>query len=374
MPSSDSSTVRVLHFVAGGSGSSLQIAAELARDQLEAGAVQQRFEPLLVLRRKPSTDLDRVARLQAAGLRVELIPGGNDWLSAWALFRLCRRFRPQLLVAHGFPEHLLGRWVALLAGVPRRIAVEHYARERYSRWQRLQARWLARRSDAVVGVSSGVEQGLLRQGLPSERTHCIPSGIDLSRFTAVPAYTMREPGIVMSGRFSRQKDHLSLIRALALLRDEHGLRPELLLAGSGKAHYQREAEGLAERLKLSGQVRFLGYEPQVGELLKRRQIFVLSTRWEGMPLTLVEAMAAGCACVASLVPGVVGVLEHERTGLLVPPQDPPALAAALKQLLNDPLHAERLADAAREQALSQHGLPLMCRRYEELFTAVCKPV
>ncbi len=364
--SSEDLPIRVLHYVAGGSGSSLQIAADLALAQ-QGG---ERFQPLLVLRRKPSTSAERVQGLRDAGLRVELLPGWSALRTAWALWRVCRQFRPQLLVAHGFPEHLLGRWVALLAGVPQRIQVEHYAREPYSRWQRWQTRWLARRSSAIVGVSLGVEQALLRQGLPPQRTHCIPSGIELGRLTAVPALSMREPELVMSARFSRQKDHLSLIRAMALLRDEHGLTPVLHLAGSGKAGYQREAQQLAQRLKLADRVRFLGYEPRVAELLKRKQIFVLSTRWEGMPLALVEAMAAGCACVASLVPGVEGVLEHDRTGLLVPPGDPPALAAAIQRLLTEPELAERLAQAAREQALSEYGLPMMRRRYEALFLQV----
>lgn len=359
--------MRVIHFVTGGFSGATQVAIDLARANLEAG----QFQPLLVLRRKRRTDMARVDKLRETGLEVEVVPGWSHLATLWALWRICRRMRPALMVAHGFPEHLLGRWAALWAGVPHRIHIEHNSRERYTRWRLWQARWLARRSDAIVGVSSGVEQSLLRLGMPADITQSIPNGIDLSRFVASPAYAAREPGIVMSARFARQKDHLSLIRALALLRDEHGLTPTLHLAGSGKASYQREAEGLAQRLKLAGQVRFLGYEPQVAELLKRNQIFVLSTRWEGMPLALVEAMAAGCACVATLVPGVEGVLEHGRTGLLVPPEDPPALAAALHRLLSDPAEAERLGNAASEQALSAHGLPLMRERYEALFERVC---
>ena len=313
----------------------------------------------------------RVEKLRETGLAVEVVPGWSHAATLWALFKLCRAFKPALMVAHGFPEHLLGRWAALWAGVPHRIHIEHNSRERYTRWRLWQARWLAKRTDAIVGVSAGVEQSLLRLGMPPAITTSVPNGIDVSRFTAVPAFAAREPGLVMSARFARQKDHPTLIRALALLRDEHDLRPTLYLAGSGKANYQRDAEGLAQRLKLAEQVRFLGYEPQMAELLKRQQIFVLSTRWEGMPLALVEAMAAGCACVATLVPGVEGVLEHERTGLLVPPEDPPALAKALQRLLTDPAKAEQLADAAREQALSAHGLPLMRQRYEALFERVC---
>jgi glycosyltransferase involved in cell wall biosynthesis len=100
------------------------------------------------------------------------------------------------------------------------------------------------------------------------------------------------------------------------------------------------------------------------------RVFVLSTRWEGMPLALVEAMAAGCACVATLVPGVEGVLEHERTGLLVPPEDPPLMAAAMKRLLTDPALCEQLGHAARGQALHAHGLPLMRSRYDQLLRKI----
>lgn len=358
---------RVIHFVTGGFSGATQVAIDLARAHLRAG----RFEPLLVLRRKRNTDDERVDKLRAMGLSVVVVPGWSHAATLFALWRLCRAFKPQLMVAHGFPEHLLGRHAALWAGVPHRIHVEHNSRERYTRWRLAQARWLAQRTDAMVGVSDGVASSLRKLGMPPERTSSIPNGIDLSRFADAPSYRFREPGLVMSARFARQKDHLTLIRALALLRDEHGLRPPLYLAGAGKARYQREADHLVQQLKLYEQVKFLGHEPRVADLLKSQQIFVLSTRWEGMPLALVEGMAAGCACVATLAPGVVGVIEHERTGLLVPPADSPALAMALKRLLTDESHAQTLANAARERAFSVHGLALMRERYEALFARVC---
>jgi glycosyltransferase involved in cell wall biosynthesis len=363
----EESLPRVFHFVTGGFSGATQVAIDLARANLEGG----RFSPLLVLRRKSNTSDERVDKLRETGLPVAVVPGWSHAATVWALWRLCRRIQPSLMVAHGFPEHLLGRHAALLAGVPHMVHVEHSTRERYTRWRLLQARWLAERSDAIVGVSAGVEQSLLRLGMASARTLHISNGIDLSRFVSAPSYKVRSSDIVMSGRFSRDKDHLSLVRALALLRDEHGLRPNLHLAGAGKARYQREAEALAKRLRLTEQVRFLGYVPAIAELLKQHKHYVLSTRREGMPLALVEAMAAGCACVATMVPGVDGVLEHGRTGLMVPPSDPSALAQALKRLLTEPAEAERMANAARDQALSAHGLPLMRERYEALFEKVC---
>lgn len=360
------SRIRVIHFVTGGFSGATQVAVDLARAQ----TLGTQFEPLLVLRRKRQTDMARVERLREDGLQVQVVPGWSHAATWWALVLLCWRWRPALMVAHGFPEHLLGRWAAWAGGVRHWVHIEHNSRERYTPWRRWQARFLARRTAAIVGVSEGVERTLLRLGMPAERTTHVPNGIDLDRFALPVPWSSRQPGLVMSARFARQKDHLSLIRALALLRDAHGLEPTLQLAGAGKARYQRNVEGLAQRLGLAAQVRFLGYEPRVAALLQSQQIFVLSTRWEGMPLALVEAMAAGCACVATLVPGVEGVLAHGETGLLVPPEDPPALAQALHRLLTEPGLAERLGRAARERALAVHGLPLMRERYDALFLKV----
>ena len=107
--------------------------------------------------------------------------------------------------------------------------------------------------------------------------------------------------------------------------------------------------------------------------LAATQIFVLSTRWEGMPLALVEAMAAGCACVGTDVLGVREVIEHGRTGQLVPPEDAPALAAALQRLLQDVSFPAQLGRAAREQALRAHGRQLMWQRYHALLVNESKP-
>ncbi|MBB2488263.1 glycosyltransferase, partial [Mitsuaria sp. WAJ17] len=100
----------------------------------------------------------------------------------WALRRLCRAWRPEVLVAHGFPEHLLGRWAGLLAGVPKLVQVEHNSRERYTRWKLAQARWLAARSARLVAVSEGVKAVLLKLGMPADKTLAIPNGVDLRPF------------------------------------------------------------------------------------------------------------------------------------------------------------------------------------------------
>ena len=357
--------VRVLHFVTGGfSGGATQVAVQLVNAARESAAI----EPLLVLRRKRHADPARIEELRRAGVPLELVAGWSHAATIAALVGVCRRFKPDVLVAHGFSEHLWGRYAGVLAKVPHLVHVEHNTRERYTAWRRAQTRWLAKRTDRIVGCSEGVRQVLLDMGMPADRTVAIPNGVRLDPFEQADAhpFAQRIPGIVMVARFSKQKDHATLLRALALLR-ERGLSPPLQFAGGGKALHRKPLEALANALGIAAQVQFLGVVRDVPERLMAHQLAVLSTHYEGMPLALLEGMAAGCAVIGSAVPGVREVLADGVDGLLVAESDPVALADALERLLRDPEHAARMAAAARRVAVERHGRVLMNQRYEDLF-------
>lgn len=357
--------VRVLHFVTGGfSGGATQVALQL----VNAARDSARIEPLLVLRRKRRTPPARIAELREQGVPLRLVPGWSHLATIFALVRLCREFRPDVLVAHGFSEHLWGRYAGLLAKVPHLVHVEHNTRERYTRWRLAQTRWLARRTDRIVGCSEGVRGALLALGMPPERTIAIPNGIRLDPFAGADAhpFEQRTPGIVMVARFSKQKDHATLLRAVALL-GQRGLHVPVQLAGGGKALHRAPLERLAASLGIDDRVQFLGVVRDVPQRLMTHQICVLSTHYEGMPLALLEGMAAGCAVVGSAVPGVREVLRNGEDGLLVPESDPVALADALERLLRDSDDAARMASNARAAALVRHGRELMNQRYEDLF-------
>lgn len=357
--------VRVLHFVTGGfSGGATQVAIQL----VNAARAGDRVEPLLVLRHKRRGDPARVEELRDAGVPLAVVAGWSHLATIVELVRVCRRFRPDVLVAHGFSEHLWGRYAGLLAKVPALVHVEHNTRERYTAWRRAQTRWLARRTQRIVGCSEGVRRVLLDMGMPGARTIAIPNGIRLEPFAAAEAHPFagREPGIVMVARCSAQKDHATLLRALALLR-QRGLRPPLLLAGGGGTRHRRRVERLAGELGLEAQVRFLGVCRDVPALLMRNRLAVLSTHYEGMPLALLEGMAAGCAVIGSAVPGVREVIRDGVDGLLVPEADPQALADAIAGLLQDEARAACLAANARRRAVEAYSRERMNQRYEALF-------
>ncbi|NML14170.1 glycosyltransferase [Azohydromonas sp. G-1-1-14] len=359
--------LRVIHFVTGGFSGATQVALDLVRAALDGGTQA----PLLALRRKRQTPLARVAQLQREGVPVRLVPGWSHAATVWSLARLCRELEPDVLVCHGFSDHLWGRYAGLLAGVPVLVHVEHNSRERYTRWRLAQAHWLARRTAAIVGCSEGVRRQLLALGFPAERTLAISNGIRTAPFAdaELHPYAARTPGIVMAARFARQKDHPTLLRALALLR-QRGLCPPLLLAGQGSRRHLQTAQALAQELGVQDQVRFLGHCPDVPGLLMSHQICVLSSHYEGMPLSLVEGMAAGCAVVGSAVPGIQELIEDGVTGRLVAHADAPALADALEQLLRDPAAAAALARRAREEVMHRYRLEDMTGAYERLLLSL----
>lgn len=324
-----------------------------------------------MLRRKRSTSPARIKALQDMGLNVQVVPGWAHAATVFSLCNLARDWKPDILVAHGFSEHLWGRYAGLLAGVAHMVHVEHNSRERYTRWRLAQARWLARRTDAMVGVSLGVLHVLQELGFPPRRCHAIPNGIDLQRFpeNQLPAWEDRENAIVMAARFARQKDHETLIQAMSLLA-EKGLRPQLYLAGSGKKRIQMKMKRLAHSLGLSDQVSFLGQVSDIPGLLMGKRISVLSTHYEGFPLALAEAMAAGCACIGSDVVGVKEALQDRVDGLLVTEKDAHALAAALQELLESAEFSKQLGSRARTKAVRELNTAQMHTRYEHLFQQI----
>lgn len=355
--------VRIMHFVTGGFSGATQVAVDLA-----LAAQQEGMQVLLVLRKKRNTSHERVQALRAAGLDVCVV---SNWLHVWTVWQLrqlMRKWRPDVVFAHGFSDHIWGRQAAIAEYVPHVFHVEHNSRERYTPRRLQQALALVPGTQASIGVSEGVRRSLVDRGFPAEHCIAIPNGIDLERFPRSeqpPRWSAREAKIVMASRFAKQKDHQSLIKALALLKAK-GLTPVLELAGAGSPRLRKQTQSLVQQLGVQDQVRFLGNVHDLPQRLAQAQIFVLSTHWEGMPLALVEGMAAGCACVGSSVVGVKEVLEHQHNGLQVPESDAEALAESLEKLLLNTALAQQLGLQARKDAFSMYGRQHMWSKYKAL--------
>ncbi len=251
------------------------------------------------------------------------------------------------------------------------IHVEHN-QERYLPWRRWAARALRARTSATVCVSQGVAEAVSALRLESPRLQIIHNGVDVARFAAAaPDFATRSADIAMLARFARQKDQPTLIRAVRRL-VATGWTGHLLLGGAGSKSHRASCEKLVRKLGLAGRVEFLGLVGDVAPLLHRCRVAVLSTRYEGLPLSLVESMAAGCAAVASEAPGVTDVIRPGENGWLFSIGDDAALAECLRGVLAGGPAVETIVARGRADVPRHFTIERMVDDYENLFADLLK--
>lgn len=229
---------------------------------------------------------------------------------------------------------------------------------------------LLRRADAITAVTSLLAERVKAfPGVDSARVHLITNGVDFNFWSTVTREKAQEdpPTVLSLGRMMPVKGQDVLLEAFALVRDRHP-QARLILIGDGPA--RQEFEQLAARLGIADAVDFVGQRDpdDVRIFMGRTAVFALPSRSEGLPLALLEAMAAGLPVVATRVGGVPDVLEP-GTGLLVPPEDAAALAEALSKLLDRPAEAAAMGERARERTAG-FSAAAADAAYETLFQAL----
>ena len=279
--------------------------------------------------------------------------------------RVLREGRVELLHAHDVYSNLLGLLAGRLAGVPvivtSRRWLESVPRPRLAAANR----WAFRASTRVLANSEAVREALeARDGVREERIHVVPNFVEDAAFEPYPETQRDElfarlgipagsPVIGIVARLAPVKDHATLLRAFASLPGGGG-EPQLLIVGEGESRAALEAQ--ARELGIGARAHFAGFLPSLPNPHALFDLSVLSSVSEGFPNSVVEAMAAGRPVVATRVGGTPEAVREQETGLLVPPGDPAALAAAIAQLLQDPGRRQRMGEAARRLAAERYGV------------------
>ena len=291
----------------------------------------------------------------------------RDALALAELVRLLRRERPDVLHASSSKAGVLGRVAAWATGVPIRIFTVHgWAFAARSGASSAVYRWADRLVSRLTTVTICVSEleratGLAARTCRADRTVVIPNAVDV-RGTPRARVDGPRPRLIAVGRLRPPKDFGTLLRALASLPAD-GFDAAIVGDGPERPALERELGelGLRERVSLEGERR------DVPSLLAGSDVFVLSSHSEGLPVSVLEAMAAGLPVVASAVGGVAELVLDGETGLLVPPADQAALAAALWRLVADAGLRRRLGDAGRARAETLFDLDAFRRAHVELY-------
>jgi glycosyltransferase involved in cell wall biosynthesis len=306
----------------------------------------------------------------ALGRRPGIDPG-----LALKVARLCRTHAIDVVHSHNVAPWLYAGPSARLVGA----AVCHTEHSNLAPGQRAlwhAERWLAQLTRVVICDGDSVRRQLIeQQGLPARKVITIHNGIDLARFgrPADRAATRRAAGITGDGpiigtvaRLEAVKDQALLIRAFAKVLPAQPTA-RLCIVGGGSLRSALQAQVMAAGL--GDAVVFLGHRDDVADLLPLFDLFALSSISEGLPLTLIEAMAAGLPCVATDVGAVADAVAAGHSGLLVPARDEVGFSAALLQLLLDRDRARRMGENGQHRARAHFDLRMMVKRYEDLWAA-----
>ena len=318
------------------------------------------------------------APIEAAGATVRVIERRVPKLDpqwALALTRAMRADRIDVVHTHLFGDSLHGYFAARLAGALPVVITLHNGAAAHSLLQRAGYRWLLRRAEGRVACTESARVSFAELA-PDIET--IANGIEplaesaldpRARAEARAALGLPAEGLVIgaSGRLVAQKDFATLITAVAHLRESGAPRAELVLLGEGP---ERGAlERLAQHLGVRTLVRFAGLRDDARALLPAFDVVAFSSRFEGLSIALLEAMAAGRCLVATRAAGITDVVDGHQA-LLVPIADPTALADALGRVLADADLRARLGAAAQAHFLEAFTVDRMVAGYERLYRAV----
>jgi glycosyltransferase involved in cell wall biosynthesis len=326
--------------------------------------------------------------LERLGVPVQCVDVGRRYTPAGLLrlLRAIRQLRPDIVHTHLFRADLYGGIAARLAGVPAVVSTRHNDEDflRHPLW-RLLHRLISSCEDRIIAISDHVGRYTIEIGVDNPgKVQRIYYGLDPERFTRPqrPGMPGMDVGRALRAEFGvgpehyllgvvarlvPQKGHRYLLEALALaVPEEPSLR--LLIAGQGPLREHLEAQ--ARRLGLDRHVVFAGWRSDVANIMAALDLLVLPSLWEGFGLVLLEAMALQKPIVATRVSAIPEVVEDGVTGLLVPPADPAALAAAILRLARDRELGREMGRRGRLRLEERFTLDRMVRQTEQVYLSL----
>ena len=322
-----------------------------------------------------------VERAKKAGAQVHFLPQlqrAINPLSDVGAVRECadlvREIRPDLIHAHSSKAGIVARLAGRATKVPTVFTAHGWGFSPGTPPARRALAWafeyaVAPLGSRIICVSEADRRLALRHNVGTRRSLVvIRYGIPPEAAQATPQ--TEPPRFIMVARFNEQKDQTTLLHALAELQKSPDAHPDFTVDFVGSGPDFEKVQTLAHELGVFNKVSFLGDRHDVPELLRRSQCFILSTHYEGLPISIMEAMRAGLPIIATNVSGVREEVAHGENGYLVPHLDAPALARALQKLTVDEAKREQMGAASRAKFLNEFTRARMLGEIDALYTQV----
>lgn len=317
-----------------------------------------------------------IDRAQALGFEAQHLQFSSpfDPSGVLRLYRFIRKHRIDVVQTHGLRADSVGRIVGRLAGARAVISTIHsidpWRRRRHVFLDRLTSGWV---SKWVAVCEAAKAATVARERYPANRIEVVPIGIEprpISRENmdatraALGIAPEAGPVIGIVANLREMKGHRDVIAALPELRRRH---PGIVFVFAGKDASNGEIEREARAANLLDSIRFPGFVADVPALLGALDIFCLPSHWEGLPVSIIEAMHAGLAIIATQVGGIPELIRHGQEGLLIPPRNPEALTAAVDELATNWAKRTSLGRAALQRAITDFTVGTMARRMETIY-------
>jgi len=292
------------------------------------------------------------------------------------LYRLMKSGRFDLVQTYGLRADSVGRVIARLAKIP--VVVSGIrSPDPWRKWYHtLIDRATLRFADFFISNSqAGKKSRIQREKYPENLIRVIYNGILLPpSFSCEEKTSFREkygvtdetePVVALVANLRVMKGHRDVIQAIPALKKTF---PRILFLFAGRDDSAGEMKRLAREKQVSENIRFLGYCACPAEILAISDVFLLPSHWEGCPAALLEAMSMKLPCVATRVGGIPEIIKQGENGRLITANDPGSIVAALKELIENPGKAEKLARAAEQTIAARFHIHRMIREYENLYT------
>jgi glycosyltransferase involved in cell wall biosynthesis len=318
---------------------------------------------------QPGAPLTRQAAQRGLPVHALRMSRPFDPVACWRLRRLMQAERVDLVHTHSSIDAWLAGFAAKSLGLPvvrsRHVAIPVKRRRNFV-YNAL--------SDRIIASGAAIRDLLMAGGVPAAKIVSVAAGVDLARFhTGVSGAAVRRelalqgPVIGTVARFAASKGYDVLLQAVPeILAQEPAAA--FLWVGDGPSRHVVQRH--IAQAGLAATIRLPGFRDDVPELLAAMDVFVLPSVKDGVPQVILQALAMRKPVVASAVGGIAEVIQHRRTGVLVPPRDPPALAAAVLQVLRQREQAAAWAEAGRQQVERHYRLEDMIDRTAAVYTAV----